>query len=90
VVSTGSVAPRKAELGRADPISHPSWRPRPCGSYQLTAGNRGAWSSFWYNNFIYESEITKGLNVFRLSDRVTDGTIRLGRLNPQTQEFTIG
>ena len=50
----------------------------------------GAWSSYWYNNFIYESEITKGLNVFRLSDRVTDGTIRLGRLNPQTQEFTIG
>jgi hypothetical protein len=50
----------------------------------------GAWSSYWYNNFIYESEITKGLNVFRLSDPVTDGTIRLGRLNPQTQEFTIG
>jgi hypothetical protein len=28
----------------------------------------GAWSSYWYNNFIYESEITKGLNLFRLSD----------------------
>ncbi|HZA80429.1 MAG TPA: hypothetical protein VFC13_03025 [Actinomycetes bacterium] len=50
----------------------------------------GAWSSYWYNNFVYESEITKGLNVFRVSDPVTDGTIRLGRLNPQTQEFTIG
>src|ERR671923_2848405 len=28
----------------------------------------GAWSSYWYNGNIYESEITKGLNVFRISD----------------------
>ena len=49
----------------------------------------GAWSSYWYNNFIYESEITKGLNVFRLSDQTTAGAIRLGHLNPQTQEFSI-
>ncbi len=49
----------------------------------------GAWSSYWYNNFIYESEITKGLNVFRLSDRTTGGAIRLGHLNPQTQEFSL-
>jgi hypothetical protein len=49
----------------------------------------GAWSSYWYNNFIYESEITKGLNVFRLSDPTTSGARRLGHLNPQTQEFAI-
>ena len=49
----------------------------------------GAWSSYWYNNFIYESEITKGLNVFRLSDQTTAGAMRLGHFNPQTQEFTI-
>ena len=49
----------------------------------------GAWSSYWYNNFIYESEITKGLNVFRLSDSTTGGAMRLAHLNPQTQEFTI-
>jgi hypothetical protein len=48
----------------------------------------GAWSSYWYNNFVYESEITKGLNVFRVSDPRVDGTIRLRRLNPQTQEFS--
>ena len=48
-----------------------------------------AWSSYWYNNFIYESEITVGLNVFRLSDNTTAGAMRLGHLNPQTQEFTI-
>src|SRR5919109_3136827 len=44
----------------------------------------GAWSSYWYNNFIYESEITKGLNVFRLSGSTTGGAIRLRHLNPQT------
>jgi hypothetical protein len=49
----------------------------------------GAWSSYWYNGFIYESEITKGLMVFRLSDRTTAGAIRLDHLNPQTQEFSM-
>jgi hypothetical protein len=50
----------------------------------------GAWSSYWYNGFIYESEITKGLNVFRFSGPETGGAIRLPHLNPQTQEFSIG
>jgi len=49
----------------------------------------GAWSSYWYNNFIYESEISKGLNIFRLSDRVTGGALKLDHLNPQTQEFSL-
>jgi len=50
----------------------------------------GAWSSYWYNNFIYESEITKGLNVFRFTGPETGGAIRLPHLNPQTQEFSTG
>ena len=50
----------------------------------------GAWSSYWYNNFALESEITKGLNVFRVSDPRLAGVLVLGHLNPQTQEFTIG
>jgi hypothetical protein len=49
----------------------------------------GAWSSYWYNNFVYESEITKGLNVFRVSDRRLAGAIRVPHLNPQTQEFSL-
>ena len=49
----------------------------------------GAWSTYWYNNFMYESNITEGLNVFRLSDRVTAGAMRLPYLNPQTQDFTL-
>lgn len=49
----------------------------------------GAWSSYWYNNFIYESNITEGLNIFRFSGRETAGAIKLDHLNPQTQEFTL-
>jgi hypothetical protein len=39
--------------------------------------------------FIYETNITEGLNIFRFSGRQTAGAIGLGHLNPQTQEFTI-
>jgi hypothetical protein len=49
----------------------------------------GAWSSYWYNNFSYESEITKGVNVFRVSDPTLAGTLQLGHLNPQTAEFSL-
>ena len=49
----------------------------------------GAWSSYWYNNFIYETHINEGLNIFRFSGTATAGAMRLGHLNPQTQEFTI-
>jgi hypothetical protein len=49
----------------------------------------GAWSSYWYNNFIYETNITEGLNVFRFAGSETDGALQLDRLNPQTQTFTL-
>ncbi|XVV07574.1 hypothetical protein ACQPW3_20210 [Actinosynnema sp. CA-248983] len=49
----------------------------------------GAWSSYRYNNFFYESSSTEGLNVFRLSGNATGGAIRLPRLNPQVQEFSL-
>lgn len=46
----------------------------------------GAWSSYWYNGFVYESEIQTGLSVYRLADAVTAGEVRLPYLNPQTQD----
>ena len=49
----------------------------------------GAWSSYWYNGTIWESEITKGVMAFKLDDPVTEGAVRLNRLNPQTQEFSL-
>ena len=49
----------------------------------------GAWSSYWYNNFIYETNITEGLNIFRFSGNETAGAMRVPHLNPQTQEFSL-
>jgi len=49
----------------------------------------GAWSSYWYNGYIYESDITRGLNVFRLDDRRTRRAVQFRYLNPQTQDFSI-
>lgn len=49
----------------------------------------GSWSAYWYNNFIYETNITEGLNIFRFSGNQTAGAMRLDHLNPQTQMFTI-
>ena len=46
----------------------------------------GAWSSYQYNGFAYESEIQTGLNVFRISDRALAGEVRLPYLNPQTPD----
>jgi hypothetical protein len=50
----------------------------------------GDWSSYWYDGRIYESDMTRGLIIWDLSDRAVAGAMRLGHLNPQTQEFTIG
>ncbi len=50
----------------------------------------GSWSAYWYNGFIYETNITEGLNIFRFSGNQTAGAMRLPYLNPQTQMFTIG
>lgn len=45
--------------------------------------------NYYYNNFVFESDIIRGLNVFRASDRAMAGAIRLDRLNPQTMEFSL-
>jgi hypothetical protein len=50
----------------------------------------GDWSSYWYDGRIYESDMTRGLIIWELSDKAVAGAKKLGHLNPQTQEFTIG
>ena len=49
----------------------------------------GDWSTYWYNGLIYESDITRGLIDWNLSDPAVAGALKLQHLNPQTQEFTI-
>jgi len=62
--------------------------PPPLDPTQLTAA--GAWSSYWYNGFIYESEETKGFNVFSLDDPAVANTVQLDFLNPQTLMERVG
>ena len=50
----------------------------------------GDWSTYWYDGLIYESDITRGMLVWNLSDPAVAGARKLRHLNPQTQEFTIG
>jgi len=75
------------EIAFSDPPPIPPPGGPFCGGLGCEIG--GVWSSYWYNNFIYESNITEGLNVFKLNGRETAGALRLDHLNPQTQEFTL-
>jgi LVIVD repeat len=49
----------------------------------------GAWSTYWYNDYLYETNITEGLNIFEFTGPKVRGNFNLAYLNPQTQEFTI-
>jgi hypothetical protein len=57
----------------------------PLSADELQVG--GSWSAYYYNGFIFSSDIQKGLDVIQLSDRRTDGAARihLDVLNVQTQ-----
>jgi hypothetical protein len=68
--------------------SDPPPKPVPPGT-PFCCDVTGAWSSYWYDGFIQESNIGEGLNIFRLSSKRTAGAIKLGHLNPQTQEFSL-
>jgi hypothetical protein len=54
----------------------------------------GEWSAYWYNGYIYGSEIARGLDVFELTPTkfLTQNeidaakTIRVGELNVQNQQ----
>ncbi|MEV0581931.1 hypothetical protein [Nonomuraea sp. NPDC050310] len=47
----------------------------------------GSWSAYYYNGYIFSSEIQRGLDVLKLTDRRTDpaGRVRFKILNAQTQ-----
>jgi hypothetical protein len=49
----------------------------------------GDWSSYWYDGRIYESDMTRGLTIWNLSDRAVAGARKFGHLNPQTQETSF-
>jgi hypothetical protein len=46
----------------------------------------GLWSAYWYDGYIYASDMTRGLTIWELKDRAVSGAKKLRHLNPQTQE----
>ena len=62
--------------------------PAPYDPANLTIA--GAWGSYWYNGRIYETNITEGLNIFRLDSKLTKDARRQAFLNPQTQLGPVG
>jgi hypothetical protein len=71
------------EIAFADPA--PLIDPNPPVGIELG----GDWSTYWYDGHIYESDITRGLIIWRLMDEAVAGAMKLGHLNPQTQEFSL-
>ncbi|HVL97993.1 MAG TPA: hypothetical protein VM324_01725 [Egibacteraceae bacterium] len=57
------------------------------GFYRPHGGS--AWSSYWYNGFIYANDILRGVDTFLLSDQARAGARKLPYLNPQTQESVL-
>jgi hypothetical protein len=49
----------------------------------------GDWSTYWYNGRIYESDIQRGLIIWRLDDDRVGTYLRTPYSNPQTQEYLI-
>ncbi|MEO3859590.1 hypothetical protein [Acrocarpospora sp. B8E8] len=47
----------------------------------------GSWSAYYYNGYIYSSDITKGLDVLEITDPLTDPAkaVKMTELNVQTQ-----
>jgi hypothetical protein len=68
-----------AEIAFADPA--------PLSETDLIVG--GDWSTYWYDGRIYESDIKRGLIIWKLADPAVAGARKLGHLNPQTQETSF-
>jgi hypothetical protein len=71
------------EVAYADPA--PLVNPNNAAAIELG----GDWSTYWYNGRIYESDITRGLIIWKLSDSVAAGARKFGWSNPQTQETSF-
>ncbi|GAA3447660.1 hypothetical protein Pve01_49230 [Planomonospora venezuelensis] len=66
-----------------------SANPREIGFFERgpVEGLAGSWSAYYYNGHIYSSDITRGLDVLRIDDPLTDPakSARMTELNAQTQ-----
>ena len=78
---TDPSSPREIAYADPAPLVHPT------NPSAIVLG--GDWSTYWYDGRIYESDIRRGLIVWKLSDSAVAGARKLGHLNPQTQETSF-
>jgi hypothetical protein len=71
----------------SDPVEIAFADPAPLSETELIVG--GDWSTYWYDGRIYESDIRRGLIIWKLADRAVAGARKFGHLNPQTQETSF-
>lgn len=75
--------------------------PKQIGYYIPRDGGRAsAWSSYWYNGYIFANNFdedvnsltakSRGFDVFKLTDELVSSAVSVRRLNPQTQERIPG
>ena len=69
----------------ARPVEIGFWKRGPLSDSRRITG--GAWSTYYYNGYIYSNDIQKGLDVLELNDwrTWTAKLVRLDELNVQTQ-----
>jgi hypothetical protein len=69
----------------ARPVEIGFWERGPLSSTRLISG--GSWSAYYYNGFIYSSDIQKGLDVLQITDPRTQAaeSVRWSELNVQNQ-----
>ncbi|MCY7342181.1 MAG: hypothetical protein LH603_10145 [Pseudonocardia sp.] len=69
----------------AKPVEIGYWERGPLSKESLVLG--GSWSAYWYNGYIYSSDIQKGLDILRIVDSrlAGAGAVRFDELNVQTQ-----
>ena len=53
------------------------------------ANSADTWSTYWYNNYIYAGDITRGFDVFSFTTTLRHEYKQLPYLNPQTQEHVF-
>lgn len=68
-------------------------KPKELGFYVINSPVNGvgpnvqgnSWSSYWYNGYVYDNDIPRGLEVLSFTHNVLAGEVDLPFLNPQTQ-----
>lgn len=74
----------------ANPVEIGWWERGPVAAGDRTGG--GTWSAYWYNGFVYSSDLGKGLDVLKVTgpEVAKAQGVKFDRLNVQTQPVYEG